>query len=342
MSLDSKTRLLNPPSLLPVSLVFGLILLFFILAVSITLGAAEITVKTVYEALFTFDPASFDHLIIRTIRLPRVLAGVLIGIGLAVSGAMMQGLTSNPLASPGILGINSGASFAVVVGVFILGSPPLRVYAILAMLGGAGAAVLVYTLASFGRGGATPMKLTLAGVIFSAFISSLTTFIMVFDLNTFDQIRFWTVGSLSGRDMTLVSGAAPFILIGLLGALILARQITTISLGQDIAAGLGQNTLIIRILAGLMVVVMAGASVALAGPVGFVGLVIPHIIRPIVGFDYRWILPYSAVAGAILVTVADALGRIIVRPEEVPIGVMLAFVGAPFFIYLARSKGVRG
>ena len=206
------------------------------------------------------------------------------------------------------------------------------------MIGATVASLLVYLLASFGRGGATPLKLTLAGVIFTAFVSAFTTFILVFDQDTFDQIRFWTVGSLSGRDMELVAGTAPFVVVGLLGALLLARQITTISLGQDVARGLGQNTVHIRILAGLMVVLMAGASVALAGPVAFVGLVIPHMIRPFVGFDYRWIIPYAAVAGAMLVTIADAFGRVIVKPQEVPIGVMLAFVGAPFFIYLARSK----
>ena len=340
-AVTNNTRILHNPAWLPLGILVGLGLLVICLLSSITLGAADITAQSVFDALFRYNPDSFDHLIIRTVRLPRVLAGVVIGVGLAVSGAILQGLTSNPLASPSILGISSGAAFAVVLGVVILGAPPLTLYAIFAMIGATVAAVIVYTLASFGRGGATPLKLTLSGVIFTAFISAFTTFILVFDRDTFDQIRFWTVGSLSGRDMEMVAGIAPFVAVGLLGAMLLARQITTISLGQDVAKGLGQNTLYIRILAGLMVVLMAGASVALAGPVAFVGLIIPHMVRPFVGFDYRWIIPYTAIAGAMLVTVADALGRVIVKPQEVPIGVMLAFVGAPFFIYLARSKVTR-
>lgn len=334
----NRTRLIGPAALLPVGLLVAVILLALLLAISITQGAAALSLDTVTDALFAYDATLFDHLIIRTVRLPRVVAGVIIGAGLAVAGAIMQGLTSNPLASPGILGINAGASFAVVLGVYLLGGPPLIVYGFLAIGGAAAAAIIVYTLGSLGRGGTTPVKLTLAGVIFAMFISAFTTLILVFDRNTFDQIRFWTVGSLAGRDWEMVLVLGPFVAIGLVGALLLSRQITTISLGQDIAKGLGQNTALIKGLAALMVILLAGGSVAIAGPVGFVGLVIPHVVRAICGVDYRWIIPYAAVAGAMLVTVADAVGRVIQRPQEIPIGVMLAFVGAPFFIYLARWK----
>ncbi len=334
----NRTRLIGPAAFLFTGLLISLALLLLGLAVSITLGAAEITVGTVFQALFQYDETLFDHLIIRTVRLPRVLAGVLIGVGLAVAGAIMQGLTGNPLASPSILGINAGASFAVVLGVYLLGAPPLIIYGILAIVGAAIAAVVVYTLGSIGRGGATPVKLTLAGVIFAAFTTAFTTAILVLDQNTFDQIRFWTVGSLAGRDWEIINWLSPFIFVGLIGSLLISRQITTISLGQDVAKGLGQNTALIKALAAVMVILLAGGSVAIAGPVGFVGLVIPHIVRTICGVDYRWIIPYGAVAGAILVTLADALGRIALRPQEIPIGMMLAFVGAPFFIYLARWK----
>lgn len=315
----------------------GLAALLASLALSITLGAADISVQTVTAALTAFD-GSFDHLIIRTVRLPRVLCGALVGAALAVAGAVMQGLTRNPLASPGILGINAGASFAVVLAVLLLGSPPLATYALFAFIGAAAAAVFVYALGSVGRGGATPLKLTLAGAVFTAFISSFTTAILIMDQNTLDQVRFWTAGSLAGRELPLLLATAPYMLVGLVGALLLGRQITTLSLGDDVATGLGQNTGWLKLLSAVMVVLLAGGAVALAGPVGFVGLVVPHVVRFLVGVDYRWILPYSALLGGILVTLADIGARIIIRPQELPVGVMMALVGAPFFIYLARTK----
>lgn len=318
-------------------LCFALTLLIVSLFVSITLGAAKISVSTVMAALVDFD-GSFNHLIIRTVRLPRVLAGATVGAALAVAGAIMQGLTRNPLASPGILGINAGASFAVVLAVLLLGSPPLSTYALFAFIGATAAAIFVYSLGSIGRGGATPLKLTLAGAVFTAFISSFTTAILIMDQNTLDQVRFWTAGSLAGREMDLFLQTLPYIVVGLIGALLLGRQITTLSLGEDIAVSLGQNTTRVKLLSALMVVLLAGGAVALAGPVGFVGLVVPHIVRMMVGVDYRWILPYSALLGGILVTLADIGARIIIRPQELPVGVMMALLGAPFFIYLARTK----
>lgn len=330
--------MIGSSTLLPVGLLIALAMLIVALAISIALGAADIDVGTVYAALFRYDETSLNHLVIRTVRLPRVLAGVVVGAGLAVAGAIMQGLTANPLASPGILGINAGASFAVVLGVFLSGSSSLIMYGLLAMVGAALAAVIVYGLGSLGRGGTTPLKLVLSGAIFTAFTSSFTTAILVLDQNTLDQIRFWTVGSLAGRDMELLAHTAPLIGAGLVGALLLGRQITTISLGEDVARGLGQNVTRVKALAALMVVLMAGGAVALAGPVGFVGLVVPHVVRAIVGADYRWIIPYSAIFGALLVTAADTVGRVALRPQELPLGVVLAVVGAPFFIYLARWK----
>ena len=316
-------------------LFLGLGLLLICLTVSITLGAADIAPRTVFNALFHFG-GSFNDLIIRTVRLPRVLAGVLVGAALAVAGAIMQGLTRNPLADPGILGIEAGAAFAVVLAVLTLGSPPLSTYALFASIGAAGAAAFVYTLGSLGRGGATPLKLTLAGAVFTAFISSFTTAILIMDQTTLDQVRFWTAGSLAGRDLSLVGQVAPFIFVGLALALLMGRQITTLSFGDDVAAGLGQNTVAIKLLAAAAVVLLAGGAVALAGPIGFVGLVAPHIVRFFIGVDYRWILPYSALLGGVLVTLADIGARLIIRPQELPVGVIMALVGAPFFIYLAR------
>lgn len=332
------TRLIGSAAWLPLGLLITIVVLIGSLILSIGLGAADIDVETVLAALFCFDENNFNQLVIRTVRLPRVLAGVTIGAGLAVAGAIMQGLTTNPLADPGLLGIEAGAAFAVVLGVFLIGNPPLMVYALLAMIGATLAAFIVYGLSSLGRDGATPLKLTLAGAIFTAFTTSLTSAILILDQNTLEQIRLWTVGSLAGREMPLLVNTAPIILLGVVGAWMLSRQITTISLGEDIARSLGQNTTKVKGVAALLVILMAGGAVALAGPVGFVGLVIPHVVRAMVGVDYRWIIPYSALFGGLLVTLADTVGRVALRPLEIPIGIMLAFVGAPFFIYLARWK----
>lgn len=331
------TRVLGSRALLLPGLLIAFGLLVACLLWSITLGAADITPSVVYEALFSYDDTEFDHLIIQTVRLPRVLAGVIVGGALAVAGAIMQGLTRNPLADSGILGINAGAAFAVVLTVYLLGSVSLGIYAVGALIGAAVAAAFVYGIGSLG-GKATPLRLTLAGVILTAFVSSLTTAILIQDQETLDQIRFWTAGSLAGREMPLIAQTAPIIFVGLFGALLISRQITTISLGEDVAKGLGQNTLIIKIIAAVLVVLLAGGAVALAGPIGFVGLVVPHVARFLVGVDYRWIIPYSAVLGGILVTLADVAARVVLRPQELPVGVMMALVGAPFFIYLARWK----
>ena len=334
----SGTRFLQSRTILLPGLIIGIAFVALMLVGSIMVGAAEISPSTVLEAIFEFDETSFDHLVIQTVRLPRVLAGVIVGASIAVAGAIMQGLTRNPLASPGILGINAGAAFAVVLAVFVLGSPPLSTYAVFAMIGATVAAIVVYGLGSMGRGGATPLRLTLAGVILTAFVGSFTTAILITDQDTLDQIRFWTVGSLAGREWDLLAQTAPYMIVGMIGALLLARQITTISLGEDIAAGLGQNTALIKGLAAIAVVLLAGGAVALAGPIGFVGLVAPHLVRFFVGVDYRWILPYSALMGAILVVGGDMVARVIIRPQELPVGVMMALLGAPFFIYLARWK----
>lgn len=332
------THLLSRRALLLPGLLVAALLLIACLLWSMMVGAADITPRVVVDALFHYDPAQFDHLIIRTVRLPRVLAGALVGAGLAVAGAIMQGLTRNPLADSGLLGINTGAAFAVVMAVYLLGDPSLTVYAGAALFGAATAAALVYSLSSLGHGGVSPLRLTLAGVILTAFGSSLTTVILIQDQETLDQIRFWTAGSLAGRDMPLLRQLSPVILAGIVGALLISRQITTISLGEDVAKGLGQNTLRVKLTAAALIVLLAGGSVALAGPIGFVGLIVPHAARVFVGVDYRWIIPYATVLGAVLVTLADAAARVVLRPQELPVGIMLALIGAPFFIYLARWK----
>ena len=307
------------------------------LLASIAFGAADIDARTVWQALVAFD-GSTAHLIIRTLRVPRAIIGALVGAALAVAGAIMQGLTRNPMADFGILGINTGAALAVVGAVFLLRVSSLTQYAWFAFAGAGLTAAAVYALGSVGRGGPTPLKVTIAGAAITAFLSSITTGILIFNQRTLDEIRFWLAGSVAGRDLGLLLQVLPYLAVGLVGALLLGRQITTLALGEDVATGLGQRTGWIKALAALMVVLLAGSAVAVAGPIGFVGLVIPHVVRFFIGSDYRWILPYSALAGAIFLVASDVAARLILRPTELPVGVMTAIIGGPFFVYLVRQK----
>jgi len=322
-------------------LIGGLLLVILILwlsfVASISWGAADIGFKDIYQAFTDFD-SSTNHLIIRTVRLPRSLIAMLVGASLAVAGAIMQGLTRNPLASPGILGVNAGAAFAVVVGTFIFGSSSLDIYTWYAFAGAAISAIAVYFLGSLGRGGLTPFNLTIAGAVLTAFISSITSGILILSQRTLEEIRFWLAGSVAGRDMNLLLQVLPYICIGLVLAIALSKQITILSLGEDTARSLGQSTGLIKILAAISIVLLAGASVAIAGPIGFVGLIVPHIVRFLVGVDYRWILPYSAILGAIIMLIADLCGRLVLQPRELPVGLVMPLIGAPCFIYLIRWK----
>lgn len=320
-----------------VGLVLLIVILLICLVYSVTLGAAKIPVEKILESFITSD-GSYEHLVIQTVRLPRSLIAILVGSALAVSGALMQGLTRNPLADPGILGIQSGAAVAVVATIFVFGSTSVNDYTIAAFLGAGTTAILVYFLGSLGRGGATPLNLTVAGAALTAFISSVTTAILIVSQRTLEEIRFWLAGSLAGRDVNIFFQALPFVVVGLGIAFALGRQMTTMSLGEDVAKGLGQQTAWIKIITAISVVLLAGSSVAIAGPIGFIGLVVPHIVKFFIKADYRWILPYSAVVGAILLLVADIAARVLLKPQELPVGVMTALIGAPFFVYLAKSK----
>jgi iron-siderophore transport system permease protein len=322
------------------ALLFGLVVcvgvLTLCLLASVRFGAAQIGTGDVLLAFTEYD-GSEEDLIIRTLRVPRALVAALVGASLAVAGAMIQGLTRNPLADPGILGIEAGAALAVVASVFVFGASSLTIYALFAFVGGAAAAVVVYALGTFG-GGTTAMKLVVAGAAMAALLSSLTTAVLILDQRTLEEIRFWLAGSVAGRDLELLLQVLPYVSAGLLLALALGRQITTLTLGEDVATGLGQRTAWVKGLCAGAVVLLAGSAVAIAGPVGFVGLVVPHVARFFVGVDYRWIVPYSALLGAVLLVSADIAARLVLRPTELPVGVMTALVGAPFFIYLARKR----
>lgn len=304
---------------------------------ALVVGTTAIPVDHVWSALVGFD-GSRDHLVIWTQRLPRVLIGAMVGAALASAGAIMQAVTSNPLASPGLLGINAGAVLAVVLAIVAFGTQSGGILVWYAFFGAATAAVIVYALGAAGRGGATPLKLALAGAIFTAFTGSVTTAILLFDQSTLDQVRLWTAGTLSGRTMSDARAVAPYVCLGLIGAILFSPQVMTLSLGGEIARAVGQNQTVWRGVAAIVVVLLAGSAVALAGPVGFVGLIVPHIVRLVVGIDYRRVIPLSMLGGALLVVNADTCVRLAMPEQDLPVGVTMAILGAPFFIWLARFR----
>jgi iron complex transport system permease protein len=305
---------------------------------SIAIGAKSIPMGTVIAALLHFDPANADHLIIRSLRIPRTVIGLLAGSALGVGGAVMQGLTRNPLADPGILGVNAGAALFVVIGIYGFGLSSLFGYVWFAFAGAALASGLVYALGSLGREGATPVKLALAGAAVTALLGSITSAILLLDVETLDEFRFWNVGSLAGRTGTIAANVAPFIVVGLLLALACGSMLNNLALGDDVARGLGQRIGLSRILGAVCIVLLCGAATAAIGPIAFVGLAVPHVARAICGGDYRWVVPYSMVLAPILLLCADIVGRVIARPGEVQVGIVTAVIGAPVFIFLVRRR----
>ncbi|MEP9382207.1 iron ABC transporter permease [Nocardioides sp. KR10-350] len=269
-------------------------------------------------------------------RLPRTVLGLLVGAALALAGGCLQGLTRNPLADPGLLGVNAGASFAMVLAVSVFGVSSLHSYLWFAFVGAAAAAVLVHTVASFGRDGATPAKLVLAGAALSAGVASWTSGVLLTDKQTFDVFRGWQVGTIGGRGWDVVATGLPFLGVGALLALAGARTLDTLALGDDLARGLGRRTAVDRLVIGLAVVLLAGTATALAGPVAFVGLVVPHAVRTLVGSAYTRVLPLSIGYGAALVLLADVVGRVVLPPTEVQVGIMTAVVGVPVFCWFLR------
>ncbi|GAA3818636.1 iron ABC transporter permease [Nocardioides panacisoli] len=275
-------------------------------------------------------------------RLPRTALGLLVGAALALAGGCLQGLTRNPLADSGLLGVNAGASFAMVVSVSVLGVSSLQAYLWFALLGAASAAVAVHAVASFGRDGATPAKLVLAGAALSAGVASWTSAVLLTDRQTFDVMRRWQVGTIGGRDWDVVVTGLPFLAAGALLALAGARTLDTIALGDDLARGLGRHPARDRMAIGLAVVLLAGSATALAGPIAFVGLVVPHAVRALVGGAYVRVLPLSMGYGAALVLLADVVGRIVLPPTEVQVGIMTAVVGVPVFCWFLRRGRMAG
>ncbi|MGW8374358.1 iron ABC transporter permease [Streptomyces sp. ODS28] len=278
--------------------------------------------------------------VISTLRLPRTLVGLLVGAALGVAGAVMQGLTRNPIAEPGVLGVAQGASVGVLCAITFAGVHGLAGSVWFAFAGAGIAGVVVYAIAARGRGGATPVKLALAGAAVNALLLSVVSAILTTRAAALDEFRFWQVGSLSGRDAAIAGQLWPFLVAGLLLVLASARGLDALALGEDAAKGLGQNVAAVRVVGGLGATVLTGAGVAAAGPIAFVGLAVPHIARALVGGGHRWLLPMSTLLGPVVLLVSDVVGRILVPPGEVPAGVMTALLGVPFLVALVRRRVV--
>jgi iron complex transport system permease protein len=319
--------------------VAGAALLAAACVLSLAVGARPVGWSTLLDAWSGFDPSLGDHLVVQS-RVPRTLTGLLAGAALGLAGAAMQGVTRNPLADPGILGVNAGAALAIVAALFLFGIASPAGYLWFAFAGAAAAAVVVYAVASLGREGATPVKLALAGAALSAVLASVMNALLVLSQQTLDQFRFWQVGSLSGATPAELRTVLPFAVVAALVVVGLGRSLNGLALGDDLARGLGQRVALTRAVTAAGVVVLVGSATALAGPIAFVGLVVPHMVRALVGGDYRWLLPLSALLAPALLLTADVAGRVVAPPSEVQAGIMTAVVGAPVFIALVARRRV--
>ncbi|MEH7440796.1 iron ABC transporter permease [Bacillus sp. JJ1122] len=321
-------------------LIIAILFILFLICASIVYGYTETSWGTAINA-FTSYNGSNEHIIIQSVRLPRALIAAAVGASLAIAGVLMQTLTKNPLASPGIFGVNAGAGFAVVVAVTIFSVGSLQAFAWISFLGAAVAAISVYVIGSAGREGLTPMKLTLAGAAMTAMFSSFTQGLLVLNEAALEQVLYWLAGSVQGRKLETLSGVMPYLGIGWAASILISSKMNVLSMGDDVAKGLGLNTGLVKIATGVIIVLLSGGAVAVAGPIGFIGIVIPHLTRAVVGIDHRWVIPFAGILGGMLLLAADIAARYILMPQEIPVGVMTAMIGTPFFIYIAR-KGFNG
>lgn len=321
-------------------LIIGVILLIGALAASLIYGSTVLKITTVWQALFEFNAEATQHQIVNEIRLPRALTAAMVGAFLSLSGAIMQAVTRNPLAEPSLLGVSYGAALALVVTLVFFPGLTSTGSVIVSMMGAGLAVLLVFSLAAISKGGNAPVKLALAGVAIGMFLSSLTSVIaMHFDVAK--ELSFWYAGGLGGADWAGVKMLAIVALVSIPLVFILARPLTLLNLGVEVTKGLGINIRLINALGVMAVLLLTGSSVAISGTVSFIGLVVPHITRMMVGPDYRYLLPVSAVLGSLLLVLADVGARMINPPYETPIGVITAAIGVPFFLYLVRSERSR-
>lgn len=324
--------------MLPAGLALLTVILLAIAMLSLRVGSLGITTADAWNALFHYNPENYAELVVRSLRLPRTLYAIVLGAGLGISGTIAQAITRNPLADPSILGVSSGATLAVVIAVYFFRLTAPYQYVWFAFLGALLASLLVFVLSSAGHGGTTPAKVALAGIVISAMLGAWTSALLLLDKETMDVVRFWMAGSVAGRDLNTLYWLAPFIIGGSIVGLLMGHQLNVLTLGDETARALGMRTGMLRSISLIIVVVITGAAVAAAGPIAFIGLATPHLVRSIIGPDYRWVLPYSMLVGAILLTSADIIGRVVARPAEVQVGIVTAIVGAPVLIALARRR----
>lgn len=301
---------------------------------SVFVGSTSVSASDVWRAL-TAPDGSMTDLVILDLRIPRTVAALVVGVGLGVSGALIQALTRNPLGDPGILGVDAGATLFVAIGVVLGASTPVQ-YLPFAFAGALVVTALVYVIGSAGRGGADPIRLTLAGVALAAVLTGITTAMMLLDPVTFVKLRGWNAGSFVERGFDVILPALPFIVAGVVIALFCARSLNAVALGDDLASALGTRLTRTRVLSVVAITLLAGAATAIAGPIGFVGLMVPHISRWVVGPDQRWIIAYSILIAPTVLLISDVIGRVILWPSDVPVGIVTAFVGAPVLIHLVR------
>ncbi|MGI5330449.1 FecCD family ABC transporter permease [Actinomadura nitritigenes] len=316
-----------------------LAVLALLMVASVALGSRNVAASDVWSALGGADGTLAQAAVAK--RIPRTLLAVLVGAALGVSGCVMQGVTRNPLADPGILGVNMGASLSVVTAVAFFGLASPTGYIWVAMAGAAASAAFVYAIGSLGRGGATPLKVALAGAATSAAFASLVSAIVLRRNDIAGSFRLWQIGGVGGASYARIGQVLPFLAAGFAVCLLCGRALNSLALGDELAAGLGEHVAVVRATAALGAVVLCGASTAVAGPIGFVGLVVPHACRLLAGVDHRWLLPFSALGGAALLTAADVVGRMATRPADVEVGIVTALIGGPFFIHIVRRRKVR-
>lgn len=305
--------------------------------ISIVFGAADISTKDVWLAL-TSHKTSEKISIIREIRLPREIAGIFVGAALSVSGAIMQGLTRNPLADPGLLGLTAGANAALAIAVVFIPSANYFSMMFACFIGAAIGAMMAFTIGALKKGGLSPLRIVLAGAAVSALLYAISEGIGLY-FKISKDVSMWTSGGLIGASWKQLQVIAPFILAGILIALLLSRQLTIFSLSEEVSIGLGQKSKQIKIILFIVITLLTGASVAIVGNMAFIGLMVPHIVRTIVGTDYRFILPLSAILGAAFMLLADTLGRTINAPFETPVAAIIAIMGLPFFLFIVHKGG---
>lgn len=312
---------------------------------SLSVGARWIAPTTVVAALLQEPSLALDATLVNTTRLTRLLVALVVGANLAVAGALMQAMTRNPLASPGLFGINAGATFALVLGITLLGLSSAASWMLCALLGAAVAGTLVWILGNQGQARLTPLRIVLAGAALAALFTAFSQALLVINQEGLDSVLFWLAGSVSERNLATAAPLLVFSLLALGAAGVLAAQLDVLVAGDDLARGLGQPIGLIRLLAGALVIGLAGSAVALAGNIGFIGLLVPHLVRGLLArarHEHRWLIPGCALGGALLLVLADSLARVVILPQEVPVGIMTALFGGPFFIHLARRGGRHG